>query len=803
MIRNYIKIAWRNLLKNKMFSFINIFGLSIGLATCFLLLLYVFNELSYDKHHKDVNSIYRIALETKDEKWAATPAPVAQALKTDFNEIEEVTRVLNFPTVDRLLLKNEKDDTQFYETNGYYADASFFKVFTYNFKFGDSNTALEKPNTVVISESIATKMFGDQNPIDKTISIGIPYGTFDYTIKGVFKDVYKSHVNPNLVLSMQNGDLGQWVKNQTNWANNNIFYTYLKFKKDTKLPSFTQKIPAFLDRNGGADLETINTSKSLFLQPIKDIYLKSSIGNEISSNGSMKYIYIFSSIAAFLLLIACINFMNLSTARSEKRAKEVGVRKVMGANKKTLIMQFLGESLLMCFIALTIALLIILLFLPVFNALTQKELDLFQNPMLIYWIIGLTIITGLLSGMYPAFYLSSFKPITVLKGKLINSISASSIRKGLVVFQFTISVSLILVAIVIWKQMNYLQNQDLGFKKDQQIIVPFRNPNVVKNYDALKNEILKNPKIASVSAGTTYPGFQLVQDKLFYSEGKTMEDKVDIHFAQVYDDYIETLGYKLLQGRSFTTQFPANNNSIILNETAVAQLGYTTENAVGKKIYYEYEQERFDMEIVGVVKDFNYQSLHQAITPYGIVRLEQEQPNYLIANVKEGDFTTIVAGINTIWNKINSGTPFEFSFLDQDFQRNYNREKRTSDIITYFTAITVFIACLGLLGLASFSTEQRRKEVGIRRVLGASITSITALLSKDFLKLVIIAILIACPISYYLGYTWLQDFAYRININWWLFLAGGIIAICVALATVSFQVIKTAIISPVRSLRTE
>lgn len=540
--------------------------------------------------------------------------------------------------------------------------------------------------------------------------------------------------------------------------------------------------------------------------------MKSAIGHEISANGSMVYLYIFGSIAAFLLLIACINFMNLSTARSEKRAKEVGVRKVMGANKDSLIWQFLSESLLLCLIALCLSMIIIVMFLPAFNAFTQKNIGLFQNPILLFWIAGLTVLTGLLSGLYPAFYLSSFKPIAVLKGKLINSISATAIRKGLVVFQFAISVSLILVAIVIWQQLNFIKNQDLGFNKNQQLVLPFQSTTSANNYAALKNEVLKNQKIVSASAGSSYPGIQLIEDQLFYAEGKTINENVDIHFAKVNDDYIETLGYKILYGRPLSNNIFADSNAIILNETAIKQLGYNEKNAIGKKIYYDWDKQQFNMVIVGIVKDFNYRSLHEAITPYGIIKLrgEQpgikhrgEQPGFFIANMQNGSFENIIADVEKAWKKINPETPFEYSFLDQDFQKSYEKEERVSSIIVYFTLIAIFIACLGLLGLASFTAEQRRKEVGIRKVLGASVINITTLLSKDFLKLVLIAIIIASPVSYYLGNKWLQDFAYRINISWWMFAAAGIAALFIAFATVSFQAIKAAISNPVKNLRAD
>lgn len=804
MIRNYLKIAFRNLLRSKIFSFINIFGLSVGLATCLLIMLYVIDELSYDKHHKDGAQIFRVALQTADEKWSSMAAPLAEGFKKDFAEVEETTRLLNFPNIDKVLLTNEKADKQFYETNAYYVDNTFFNIFTYDFKYGNGQTALSQPNTIVISETVANKIFANENPVDKVINVEIPYGKLNYTIKGVFRDKQqKSHINAHLLLSMQNGDIGQWVNSQTNWAVNSLFHTYIKLKPATNVASFERKLPSFWERNGGADMRAINVTKTLFLQPLHDIYLKSAFGNEISANGSMTYVYIFSSIAAFLLLIACINFMNLSTARSEKRAKEVGVRKVMGANKNALVKQFLGESLIMSFIALFIALILVQISLPAFNNFTQKSIDIFKTPSIFIWISGLTIVTAILAGLYPSFYLSSFKPIAVLKGRLINSISATFIRKGLVVFQFTISVTLILVTMVIWRQMGLIRNQDLGFNKDHQLIIPFRSAATANNYTALKNEVLKKANVISATAGTSYPGIQLIEDQFFYAEGKSLEEKVDVNFARVNDDYIETLGYKVLYGRAFSKNPKADTNAIILNESAIKQLGYTSQNAVGKKINYEERGQILHKEIIGVVKDFNFHSLHEAIGPYGMVKLVGDQHNFFIAHVQKGDFESTIANIEQIWKKINPASPFEYYFLDQDFQKNYQKEEHTSGIITYFMLITIFIACLGLFGLAAFSAEQRTKEIGVRKVLGATVGQIIGLFSKDFLKLVIIACMIAFPAGYWLMSQWLKNFAYQIEMQWWIYLIAGLTTLLIAFLTVSYQATKAALMNPIKSLKSE
>jgi len=808
MITNFFKIAFRNLARNKVFSFINIFGLAAGLATCLLIILYITDELSYDQHHKDADRIYRLAYSTEKEDWSAQPAPVAAALKSDFPEVEEVTRLIKFPNMDKVLMRYDHNNTtkQFFETNGYYIDSTFFKIFTYEFSSGNIQTALDEPNSIIISELIASKLFGNEIPIGKQIKLALPFGEFNYTVKGVFKNNdLKSHIPASFFLSMRNSDVGTWVELQSSWATNNIFHTYFKLKQATDVEAFTNKIQPFFDRHAGTELKKAGYSKTLFIQPLKDIYLRSSIGNEISANGNIKYLYILASIAIFILFIACINFMNLSTARSEKRAREVGVRKVMGAGKSSLIKQFLGESLIMCFISLMLALLLARFFLPLFNTLTQKDLHFFNEPKYISLVAGLTIITGLLAGLYPAFYLSAFKPVLVLKGKLANNFSATFIRKGLVVFQFAVSSCLILGAIVIWKQLNFVQQQQLGFRKDQQLVIPLQDKQVAMNYYAFKSELLKNPEIKSVTTASTYPGIQNINDMLFYAEGKASQDFVDIHTATVENDYFSTLGIKIIHGRPFSLEFTADTASIILNESAIKQLGYDSENAIGKKVYYNWENVHHTMSIVGVVKDFHFESLHNPIKPFGFstINLFGNKYAYIIATLGTTDYSKTLSAIQSSWTHINPNMPFSYSFIDQDFQRNYEKEKRTAGIVVSFTCIAILIACLGLFGLVTFSAETRTKEIGIRKVLGASETAIVTLLSKDFLKLIIIALLVAFPVSGWVMNKWLNNFAYRIPVSWWMFAIAGGLALLIAFITISYQSIKSAVANPVKSMRIE
>jgi putative ABC transport system permease protein len=810
MLRNYFVIAFRNLRRNKVFSFINIFGLAVGLATCLLILLYIQDETGYDTQHQQSESIYRAALiADKGNNWAAGPAPLAAGMKENFPEVEQVARLLKFPNMDKVLFQTgqEKESRQFFETNGYYVDSSFFQLFTYSFVYGNAVSAMNDPNSLVLSEDLSAKLFGQVDPIGKVVRVGLPFGDFDYTVKAVFRSKnLKSHIPAHFFLSMKNNDVGEWVDQQHNWATNNIFHTYLKLKPGTDAHRFEKKLNAFIKIRGEADFKAVGTaSKLTFLQPVRDIYLHSSVDNEIAPTGNINYLYILGSVALFILFIACINFMNLSTARSAKRAREVGVRKVIGAGKASLIRQFLGESIFLSLMALAAAILIAQLCLPLFNQLTQKNLHLLNTPAPLLWMAALSVLTGVFAGLYPAFYLSAFKPISVLKGKIANSFSALAIRKGLVVFQFAISVCLILGAIIIWKQLHFLENQELGFKKDQQIILPLQTKGAAQNFTVLKNQLLKDPNIQSVTSCSSYPGIQNINDMLFYAEGKTAGDLVDIHLATVENDFFKTLDFELLAGRPFSGEFTADSASLVLNETAVRQLGYEPATAIGKEINYDWENQHYKMKIVGVVKNFHYESLHHEIKPFGFSTLNffGNKYNYLVARTRSADYSGLLSSMRKSWQGINPAIPFEYSFLDQDFQKNYEKEQRSAGVIIAFTCIAIVIACLGLFGLAAFSAEQRTREIGIRKVLGAGEAGIVAMLSKDYVKLILLSFLVAFPAGWWIMHKWLQNFAYRVPLSWWMFALAGGIAIFLTCLTVSYQSLKVAFSNPVKSLKSE
>ena len=812
MFKNYFKITVRNLTGNKVFSFINIFGLAVGLATCILMISYILSELGYDRTNRDAERIYRIAYKSvkkinpNDKSWASTSAPIAWGLKEDLPEVEQSTRLLKFPSLDKMLLKYEHagEVNSFFETNGYYVDSNFFQVFTYDFIYGNSSSALQESNSLVISKEISKKLFGNENPLNKTVILGLPYGNFNYTVRGVFDESkMKSHIPAHFFLSMRNADIGTWVPNQTNWATNNIFYTYVKLKQGSSPLVFERKLDAFINRRAGKDLKAMGIIRQLFIQPVTDIYLYSDLDNEIAANGNITHLYVLGSIAFFVLLIACINFMNLSTARSMKRAKEVGIRKVLGAEKNSLIGQFLGESVIMSCLALLFALVIAYMLQPVFNSFTQKNEAIFGQPVLWICVSALTLVTGILSGIYPAFYLSSFRPITVLKGKLLNNLSGSAIRRGLVVFQFVISICLILTVVVIGQQLHFMDNRELGFNKNQQVILPLQSKDVVKNYEVLKTALLKNPAVKNVTSGSTYPGIANIEDMLFYAEGKSTDDVIDVGLANIDNDYFETLGLKLISGRGFSRKFTADSNSIILNEVAVKKLGYDIRSAVGKNIYFDFQGTHTAMRIVGIVHDFNFEGLNNAIKPFAFNNMFGNRHSFLIANLKTSDYKTILKEMEQTWNQINPGIPFVYSFMDKDFQKNYEKDQRISGMVSYFALIAILIACLGLFGLSAFAAEQRIKEIGIRKVLGASATSIVTLLSGEFMRIVLLAICIAIPLGWYLLNKWLSGFEYRIYINGWMIMTTCLLTIVIALLTISFQAIKAAVANQINNLRSE
>lgn len=816
MFKNYITVAVRNLKKHKAFSFINIFGLSVGLSCCMLISLYIYHEYSYDSYHEKGSRIYQIGSvfdpNGEAEHLSTVPAALAAALQQEFPEIEESARLLRLFEDDKTLLQYKEPDgsvNPFYEIKGYLADPSLFRLFTYDFIEGHPATALKNPNTVVLTEEIARKMFGEQPALGKIIQISSSTnGDHDYTITGVFRPLNTpSHIDARFIMSSRGGRLDNFFHAHTTLVNNNMFYTYFLLKEGSNPQALEQKFPAFVEKHMGEELKARATGRSLFLTQLEDIHLDARLADNSVPAANLTYIRILASIAFLTLLIACINFMNLSTSRSSKRSVEVGVRKVLGAEKNALIWQFLGESLIMALIALVFAVVCVQLLLPVFEKVSGREITitLAQHGLLFISFIVLAIATGLIAGSYPAFYLSSFKPVRVLKGRFTNSLAATSLRKGLVIFQFVISVVLIIASVIISNQMTYLRSKDLGFVKDQQVVIPLRSAAAKTHYPALKEKLSSHPSIEAVGASYYYPGIFNPIDWLMYKEGKSMQQSKTVHINYVDNTFLQTLGIKSVAGRVFSPQFPADTtNQIILNQKGIEVMGFSlAEEAVGNWIALDWEGQQHRFTIIGVVQDFHFKDLHIAIEPYGFLLNNQPNQNYLIAHVGNNNMEATLAAIEKDWNVLNPNEPFEYSFLDQDFQKNYQAESRLASMIGYFTIIAIMISCLGLFGLATFSAEQRIKEIGIRKVLGASVSSLVVMLSADFLKLVLVAIVLASPLAWYIMNEWLQTFAYRVEIFWQVFALTTVLAILIALFTVSFQAIKAAMINPVNNLRAE
>jgi putative ABC transport system permease protein len=818
MLKNYFKIAWRNLLRNKTATAINVIGLTVGLAVCMLIVIYLVHEHSYDLHFKNHEQIYQVGTVIKrsgdENKMPTTPHLLGSMLQEEFPEISSNTKLLGLFTEDKTLLRYKPANSApltFYEPKGYITDSAFFKVFSYEFVEGTAATALEQPRSVVLSDEIAGKFFGKEPALNKRITVAsnLTGGDVEFIVTGVFKTTGKpSHIDARFFLAYKGSAIEEYVLSQgKNLVNNNMFFTYLQLKPGTDATLLEKKFPAFLEKHAGNDLKAAGLHKVQFLTKLKDLHLHSGMDNTVTPSGNLTYLYILGSVALFVLLIACINFMNLATARSSKRSAEVGVRKVLGAEKSSLIRQFLGESVLMALISFLISLLILKLTIPVFSVIAGKELtfSFVENGMLILIFFLLAVVTGVLAGSYPAFYLSSFKPVKVLKGRIANTLAAATLRKALVVVQFIVSVSLILATVVINRQMNFLRSKDLGFAKEHQLVIPLRSETAKRAYSFLKTEISKNSDVLSVGASVYYPGIFNPEDNNLYKEGQDASQAKHTRINRVDYDFLKTLNIQTIAGRSFSSQFAADTNrSIILNEKAVKEMGFASaESTIGQKVFFNFRNQVLDFTVTGVVKDFHYEDLQQPITPYAFLLNTGSGYNYLIVHGNGHAMSKVISSVEKSWKTAVTDEPFEYSFLDADFQKNYKAQEQLSSLVWYFTCIAIIISCLGLFALAAFSAEQRIKEIGVRKVLGAGTASIVSLLSKDFLKPVLIASVIASPLAWYVMNGWLQKFAYRVNIGWQVFAVTLFAAMAIAVITVSFQAVKAALANPVKSLRSE
>lgn len=823
MFRNYITIALRNLQKHKVFSFINIFGLSIGIACCTLLALYIKDEFSYEKHFDRYDDIYRLTTtiirdDGRQDKLPRTSPPIAMKMLEEFPELETATRVVNPPEVEQHLVRYE--DKTFYEKKGYLVDSTFFDVFSYEFEEGSRTTALDDRSTVVISLALAKKIFGNKSGLDESIIINSGSSVDTFRITGILKPyIRKSQLDADFYMSLNSEGWGDYVTHETTWSGNNFIYSFIKVRSGTSMDALKAKFPALIEKHGGKQLKEMGIGKTLDAQALKDAHLYSAatFGGgqfgflDLGDSSNILYVYILGSISVFILLIACINFMNLTTAKASQRAGEVGVRKSLGANRGNLIRQFLGESMTIVLISMIMSLGLVQIVLPIFNELTGKDLSLDASNIgyIAAALAGISLITGLIAGSYPAFFLSSFQPAKVLKDKRLSGGSSNWLRKGLVVFQFVISITLISSIIIIYKQLHYINNKSLGFNPAYRILLPLRSNEAKTNYTRLRDRIEELSGVTSVSASTAAPSTATMRDLPLYKEGASME-KAHTHFNITIDEnYFKTLDIQLIAGRDLvaekdTFNFSNDVNHVLVNRASSKVFDMTPEEAVGSTLRIDWRGRRLSFRVEGVVEDFHQTSMHREVAPM-IFLLPADKSDFVsvCAALDAKDYSNTLSNMEKAWKEVNPNTPFEYAFLNDSVRQQYEADQRNLSIITIFTIVAIAISCLGLYGLSIYVAERRLKEIGIRKVLGASVPGIVAMLSKDFVKLVAIAFLISVPVGYYAMDQWLQSFAYKIELNAIVFILAGLISFAIAWITIGFESVKAAMGNPVDSLKNE
>lgn len=785
MIINYLKIALRNIRRYKGFSFINIAGLAIGLACCLLITIWVLDEWSYDRFHENAPNLYRVE-ETqhytgRDYYVTVTPYPLAPALKEGIPEIQDATRVV---WAGGLLFKY--GENVFFENNGRAVDPSFLQMFTYPLIKGDKTIALNSPYSLIISENLAEKYFGDEEPLGKAITINNQY---KFSVTGVVKNIpHNTYLQFEFLIPYRILEIAGRTNDE--FGSNSIF-TFVQLADGTTPEQVNEKIFGFIRTKVPA------SRTDLRLMPLTKLHLHEFFGYE-KGPGAIQYVYIFSVIAFIVLLIACINFMNLSTARSANRAKEVGLRKVVGAVKGHLIRQFYGESVVYAFIALIFAIGIATLLLPAFSNLAAKKLswDVAGVETILIGLLGITLFTGLVAGSYPAMFLSAFQPARVLKGRLMSGVGSSRFRKILVVVQFSLSILLIIGTSVVYKQLNYIKNTRLGWDREHMIYIPLR-ADIRKSYSTLKQELIKNPQVLDVTGTWHLPTNFGSNSGGAQWEGKDPEQQVLIGFNFVDFDFIETLKIEMAEGRSFSREFPSDlSKTWIVNEEVVKIMG--KESVLGERFDFE----GVDGTIVGVMKNFHYQHIRNKIEPLAIV-VDPDSINYILVRIPPDDVSASLGYIEETWKQVIPNYPLEYRFIDERFDLMYRAEEKIGTLLRYFAILAVFVACLGLFGLASFTAERRTKEIGIRKVLGASVPQVTANLCREFFLLVLIANVIAWPLAYFIMRSWLQRYAYRTEFSFLVFLAAMLIALFVAILSVSYQAMRVARANPADSLRYE
>ena len=789
MFKNYLIIALRNLLKQKSYSFINIFGLAIGLACSIMILLWVLDELSYDAHNKNIDNIYRVVEEQlyaggEIFPVAVTPIPLAPALEETFPEISKATRVRTM----RAMVKYENE--RFNEVI-YFADPEFFQIFSVEVVSGDLATAMANPDNIIITEQMAAKYFGDEDPLGKLLNLN-NRGNFIVTaVINRFPD--NSHFIPDIIIPWKYYEnlMSEMGFNTDNWGSNSI-YTYILIERDNDYLEVEDKISGIIGEHEEESLTTLQ------LQPLGKIHLYSGskFAADIGGHGDIIYVKIFMAIAIFILVIACINFMNLSTARSERRSREVGLRKVTGAKRFQIISQFIGESVLLTFISLNFAVIIVKLLLPAFNTLSGKSLEInyFDLEVLIGFLL-ITIFTGLLAGSYPAVYLSSFNPVNVLKGVKRKAKGSIYFRRILVIVQFTLSIILIIGTLIVSRQLYHIKNINLGLNKDNILYSGFPGRDNSK-LNTFKEELLKYPDIVNITNTDQHPSAIYNSQSGWDWDGKETEDEILMHTERVGYDYLETFNIKLAEGRFFSEEYGSDSLAVIINEKAVEIMGM--KDPLGQRL----TSYGTDLHIIGVVKNFHFKTIHMDIEP--IVLSYSGTPSYVYYKIKPENTEKTIKKIKELYTELDGGNSvFSQRFLDEDYDNLYRSEQRMAKIFTYFAVLAILISCLGLFGMASFIAEQRTREIGMRKVLGSSVSNIIVLLSKEFTRLVLLSNILAWPIAWFIMNKWLQNFAYQTKIFWWIFIVAGSIALIIAFMTVAIQTIRTATRNPADSLRYE
>ena len=812
MFKNYLKLALRSLWKHKTTTAINILSLSVGLASCALVFLFCQHELSCDKEFDDSHNIYRIVSDFGGGGAPTVPFPYTKFLKSDIPEIAETSRM--DPTNGTVIVQvqTEAPATPYSVDSGYWVDPEFFDIFSFHFLFGDRKTALNAPNTIVLSASLAQRLFGRANPVGKVVKTA---GNL-YTIAGVFKEDILNHIQADFFASNRSGHFSQSIDGQSNWVVNPNYYAYVKLRPGSSMQHVKAELKAYTLRHAEADMKATGDKMTNSLQALTDIHLHSAQYQDYLAwkQGNIQYLYLLGAIALVILLLGCINYMNLTTAQAIGRAREVGVRRVMGAGKGAIRYQFLIETMAVSLFALIVGILLACSFLPEFNSLTGQALSFFakENRSLLGWLLLITLITGLLAGMYPAFYLSSFKAVQVLKGKISTAKSVFSVRKVLIVSQFVIATVLVFATMVIWDQVHFMINTKPGFDQDQQLVLSLNSDESRNNVGVLMDKLRGNAAFKSVSGAS---GALCTGDLMLYPEGKTIADKQDVYLDFVDNNYLQTLSLQLISGTNFTPQAFTNTDmqqdmeqsdmgrQVILNEEAVKALGMDVYSAPGKMLSHVHNGTIYNYKIVGVVKNYHYFSLQSAILPFGIISANSKRFGTIITKVNGRQMAGAVRYAQQQWQELNPNTPFSFGFLNDVFNSDYVQNERQQQMSGIFTAIAIFVSCLGLLGLITFTVTQKAREIGIRKVVGASVGNIVALFSKQYLKLIVLANIIAWPLAWYGANYWLRQFPYRVEVSWWMFAASLSAGIIIAFGTIAFMTIKAAMANPVDSLRVE